>query len=324
MSGPRAANGKTLAIVVPVFNEAANLSVLVERIERSLAGVDERWSILFVDDGSSDGTLGQLRRLAQSNPRVGAIVLSRNFGKEAAMAAGLRHARGDAVVIMDADLQHPPEAIPMFLEAWRAGSEVVQGLRRGRVGESLPRSRLSKFFYRAFARVTDLQIPKGATDFVLLDRKAVDALNALGERSRFTKGLISWVGFRTSFVPFSVEMRNQGLTRWSMIKLATYAIDAFSSFSSLPLKVWSYVGVAVSAGAIGYAAYFAIQTLVLGIDVPGFPSLIISIMFFAGVQLISLGVLGEYVARLFQEVKQRPLYFVTEQIREGEPSDAER
>ena len=324
MSDHRAAKGKTFAIVVPVFNEAANVSVLVERIERSLAGVDETWSILFVDDGSSDDTVGQLRKLAETNRRVGAIVLSRNFGKEAAMAAGLRQARGDAVVLMDADLQHPPEVIPKFLEAWRAGSELVHGLRQGRVGESLPRSRLSKFFYRLFARVSDLRIPKEATDFVLLDRKAVDAMNTLGERTRFTKGLISWIGFRTSFVPFAVEARNQGRTRWNMIKLATYAIDAFSSFSSLPLKVWSYLGLAVSAGAIGYAVYFAIQTMVFGIEVPGFPSLIVSIMFFAGVQLISLGVLGEYVARLFQEVKQRPLYLVTERIREGEPADVER
>ena len=177
-----------------------------------------------------------------------------------------------------------------------------------------------EFFYRLFERISDLRIPRGATDFVLLDRKAVDAMNMLGERSRFTKGLISWIGFRTSFAPFSVEMRNEGETRWSLIKLATYAIDAFSSFSSLPLKVWSYIGVAVSAGAIGYAIYFAIQTMVFGIDVPGFPSLIISITFFAGVQLISLGVLGEYVARLFQEVKQRPLYLVTERIREDEPA----
>ena len=169
-----------------------------------------------------------------------------------------------------------------------------------------------------------MRIPEGATDFVLFDRKAVDAMNAFGERSRFTKGLISWIGFRTSSVSFSVEKRNQGLSRWNMIKLATYAIDAFSSFSSLPLKVWSYVGMAVSAGAIGYAAYFAIQTMVFGIEVPGFPSLIVSIMFFAGVQLISLGVLGEYVARLFQEVKQRPLYVVTERICENESADVER
>lgn len=311
---------KTLSIVVPVFNEAANVSALVERIERSLADIDETWSILFVDDGSSDDTLAQLRKLAAASRRVEAIALSRNFGKEAAMAAGLKHARGDAVVIMDADLQHPPEVIPKFLEAWRGGSELVHGLRQGRVGESLPRSRLSRFFYRLFERISDLRIPRGATDFVLLDRKAVDAMNMLGERSRFTKGLISWIGFRTSFAPFSVEMRNEGETRWSLIKLATYAIDAFSSFSSLPLKVWSYIGVAVSAGAIGYAIYFAIQTMVFGIDVPGFPSLIISITFFAGVQLISLGVLGEYVARLFQEVKQRPLYLVTERIREDEPA----
>jgi hypothetical protein len=202
---------------------------------------------------------------------------------------------------MDADLQHPPEAIPKFLEAWRAGSELVHGLRQGRVGESASRIRLSQVFYRLFGRLSDVRIPNGASDFVLLDRKAVDAMNAFGERSRFTKGLITWIGFRTSFVPFEVAKRNDGRTRWGLFKLASYAIDAFSSFSSLPLKVWSYIGMAVSAGAIGYALYFVVQTLVLGVDVPGFPSLIVSITFFAGVQLISLGVLGEYVAGSFRK-----------------------
>jgi len=318
MANARAASGKTLSIVVPVFNEEANVTVLAERIAQSLADVREAWSILFVDDGSSDGTLAQVSRLAAADSRIGAVALSRNFGKEAAMAAGLRYARGDAAIIMDADLQHPPEVIPRFLEAWRAGADLVYGLRQDRASESPSRSGPSKFFYRLFGRLSDLRIPEGATDFVLLDRKAVDAMNSLGERCRFTKGLISWIGFRSTCVPFFVEPRRQGRSRWSPIKLATYAIDAFSSFSSLPLKVWSYLGMAVSAGAIVYAGCFVVQTMIFGVDVPGFPSLIVSIMFFAGVQLISLGVLGEYVARLFQEVKRRPLFVVAERIGNAE------
>ena len=306
--------GKSVTIVVPVFNEEGNVGALVERIARELAPLRERWSILFVDDGSRDDTLARLRAIAAAEPRVSAVAFSRNFGKEAAIAAGLRFARGDAVVVMDADLQHPPEIVPRFIEAWRAGNEMVFGLRLNRAGESRSRSRLSKLFYQMFMRVSDLDIPEGATDFVLLDRKAVEAMNALGERCRFTKGLYSWIGFRRTLVPFAVAERHHGGSRWSLVKLGNYAVDAFSSFSSLPLKMWSYVGMAVSLTAIGYAIYFVIQTLLHGVDVPGFPSLIVSITFFAGVQLISLGVLGEYVGRLYQEVKQRPLFVVAERI----------
>jgi len=305
---------RTISIIVPVFNEETNLSVLVERVAKALASSKEKWSLLFIDDGSRDGTFARLRKLVDADPRIGAISLSRNFGKEAAIAAGLKHARGDAVVIMDADFQHPPEVIPLFLAAWRDGYDVVFGLRQDRVGESRSRTGLSKLFYRAFRRFSDINIPEGATDFVLLDRKAVGAMNSLDERCRFTKGLFSWIGFRSTGVPFAVGARQNGLSRWSLIKLATYAGDAFASFSSMPLKVWSYIGMAVSIVAIAYALYFAAQTMIFGVDVPGFPSLIISIMFFAGVQLISLGVMGEYLARLFQEVKQRPIYIIAERF----------
>ena len=320
MPGNRSVEAKTITVVVPLHNEEGNLDVLAERLRAVLDHASEDYSILFVDDGSRDGTLAKLRRLAQVDPRIGAVALSRNFGKEAAIAAGLRHARGDAVILMDADLQHPPETIPQFLAAWRAGSEIVFGLRQDRVGESRSRTNLSKLFYRLFERVSDLQIPEGSTDFLLLDRKAVDAMNALGERSRFSKGLYSWIGFRSTYVAFAVGRRHRGQSHWSLLKLATYAIDAFASFSSLPLKVWSYFGLLISLGAIAYAVYFIIQTTVFGIDVPGFPSLIVSIMFFAGVQLISLGVIGEYLARMFEEVKGRPLFIVGERIGAIEPN----
>ena len=314
MTDPRAVAPKTLTIVVPVFNEEAHVALLAEALIQRLQGIAETWSALFIDDGSRDGTLARLRELAAANSRFDALALSRNFGKEAALAAGLRHACGDAVVIMDADLQHPPEIIPKFLEAWRAGGKVVFGLRQDRVGESKTRTGLSKLFYRLFRLLSDTQIPEGATDFVLLDRVAVDALNSLGERCRFSKGLYAWIGFASVSVPFSVGERAGGGSRWSAIRLASYAVDGFASFSSLPLKIWSYIGIAVSAGAIGYALYFMIQTFVFGIDVPGFPSLIVWITFFAGVQLISLGVLGEYLSRVFDEVKARPLFVVAERI----------
>ncbi|MGD0764065.1 MAG: glycosyltransferase family 2 protein [Roseiarcus sp.] len=319
-SGHRAADGKALTIVVPVFNEESHVAILAEKLTQELDRLSEAWSVLFVDDGSQDGTLARLRELARADSRFGALALSRNFGKEAALAAGLRHASGDAVIVMDADLQHPPEAIPRFVEAWRAGAKVVFGQRQNRVGESAARRGLSRVFYRLFRLLSDTRIPRGATDFVLFDRQAADALNALGERCRFSKGLYAWIGFRSAAVPFRVGEREGSNSHWSLIKLLRYALDGVASFSSLPLKVWSYVGLAVSTGAIAYAVYFAIQTLVLGVDVPGFPSLIISITFFAGVQLISLGVLGEYLGRVYQEVKGRPLFVVAERI--GAPSAA--
>jgi glycosyltransferase involved in cell wall biosynthesis len=314
MSDPSAPPPKSLTIVVPVFNEEAYLAPLVERLARGLEGLELTWSALFVDDGSTDATLERLRALAAGDARISALALSRNFGKEAALAAGLRRAKGDAVVLMDADLQHPPEAIPQFVDAWRAGAKIVFGLRRDRVGESVGRTRLAKLFYGLFRMVSETPIPDGVTDFLLLDRQAADALNSLGERCRFSKGLYAWIGFRSAYVPFSVGERETAASRWSMLALARYAFDGLASFSSLPLKMWSYLGLVISAAAIAYSLYFVVETLVFGADVPGFPSLIVSITFFAGVQLISLGVLGEYVSRVFQEVKARPLYVVAEEI----------
>ena len=319
-SGHRAADGKAVTVVVPVFNEESHVANLAERLARELSRLSEAWSVLFVDDGSEDGTLTRLREIVRADSRFGALALSRNFGKEAALAAGLRHASGDAIIVMDGDRQHPPEAIPRFVEEWRAGAKVVFGVRQNRVGESAARRGLSKLFYRLFRLVSETPISRDATDFVLFDRQAADALNSLGERCRFSKGLFAWIGFRCATVPFLYGEREGTSSRWSLIKLMGYALDGVASFSSLPLKVWSYVGLAVSTGAIAYAVYFAIQTLVLGVDVPGFPSLIVSITFFAGVQLISLGVLGEYLGRVYQEVKGRPLFVVAERI--GAPSAA--
>jgi glycosyltransferase involved in cell wall biosynthesis len=320
MFADRAAATRSITIVVPVYNEEGNVAILIDKLREALREAVVDYSVLFVDDGSQDGTLAKLRQLAEIDARIYAVALSRNFGKEAAIAAGLRHARGDAVILMDADLQHPPEVIPQFLDAWRAGAEIVFGLRQDRVGESRSRTALSKLFYQLFKRLANLEIPAGSTDFLLLDRKAVDAMNGLSERSRFSKGLYSWIGFRSALVPFAVGARHHGKSRWSLANLARYAADALASFSSLPLKVWSFIGVLISLGAIGYAFYFLIQTWVFGIDVPGFPSLIISITFLAGVQLISLGVMGEYLARTYEEAKQRPLFIVREQIGTPEPS----
>jgi glycosyltransferase involved in cell wall biosynthesis len=306
--------GKTITIVVPVYNEHAGLDALVERLVSVVENADFSWNVLFVDDGSTDETLPKLRQINAKDRRFSAISFSRNFGKEVAIAAGLRHARGDAVIIMDGDLQHPPEIVPIFVARWREGYKVVFGARQKSSRERLLRHQYSRLFHAVFRRISFTPLPIGAVDFLLLDRKAVDAINRIGERTRFSKGLYAWIGFASTVVPFVASERHAGSSRWSFLKLARFALDGLISFSSLPLKVWSYVGASISLIALAYSVYFLIYTVIYATDLPGFPSLIVSIMFFAGVQLISLGVLGEYIARIYEEVKARPLYLVAEEI----------
>ncbi len=303
-----------ITLVVPVLNEAAGLDALVAELHKCLDGRDFSWSVLFVDDGSTDGTLKRIRTMHAADVRFTAISFSRNFGKEVAIAAGLRHAKGDAVVIMDGDLQHPPNMIPAFVEEWRKGARIVFGQRQSRDSDSWARRLYSRLFHFIFRHIAHTRLPLGVVDFLLMDRQAVDAINQLGERTRFSKGLYAWIGFPSAVVPFESHDRFVGKSRWSFMKLASFALDGFVSFSSLPLKVWSYLGALVSIAAIAYGIYFMVRSLIFGIDVPGFPSLIVSIMFFAGVQLISLGIIGEYLARIYEEVKARPLYVVAEEV----------
>jgi polyisoprenyl-phosphate glycosyltransferase len=306
-----------ICLVIPVLNEAAGLEALVAALRQHLDGHDFAWSVLFVDDGSIDETLQHIRALNAADPRFSAISFSRNFGKEIAIAAGLRHAKGDAVVILDADLQHPPDMVPAFVAEWRKGAKIVFGQRQSRESDSWARRLYSRLFHFVFRHIAQTRLPLGVVDFLLMDRQAVDAINQLGERTRFSKGLYAWIGFASAVVPFESPDRFIGKSRWSFMKLASFALDGFVSFSSLPLKVWSYLGALVSLAAIAYGIYFLVRSLLFGVDVPGFPSLIVSIMFFAGVQLISLGIIGEYMARIYEEVKARPLYVVAEEIGTG-------
>ena len=313
---------KRITIVIPVFNEEEVIGPLVDELESVLGGEDVDWDTVFVDDGSTDGTLAKVRALHARDPRYGAISFSRNFGKDTAIAAGFRYATGDAVILMDADLQHPPTTIPTFLERWRAGTKVVFGQRISRDADGLLRRLYSRLFHAVFRRIAQTRLPAGIVDFLLLDRIAVEALNRLGERTRFSKGLYAWIGFPSEVVPFDSPDRFIGSSRWSFMRLLQFALDGFVSFSSLPLKIWSYIGALVSLGAMGYGAYFLIRTLFLNADVPGFPSLIVSIMFFAGIQLITLGIIGEYLARIYEEVKGRPLFVVAEEIGIGDDEPA--
>ncbi|MBV1702678.1 MAG: glycosyltransferase family 2 protein [Hyphomicrobiales bacterium] len=313
-----------ISVVVPVFNEQENIRALANRLVGVLTPAVQSFEVIFVDDGSRDATLLALKEMNAGDARVSSVVLSRNFGKEVAIAAGLDAARGDAVVIMDADLQHPPEVIPSFIAKWREGYRNVYGERIDRAHDSQVRRFFAKRFYKLFEAFGEIALPPGAGDFRLLDRQAVVALQAMGERARFSKGLYSWIGFKSVGVPFDVAPRAAGQSKFSYRKLTRFALDGLMSFSSLPLRVWTYVGTAISSFALSMALYFLIETLIYGARAPGFPSLIVSLLFFAGVQLMSLGILGEYIGRIFSEVKRRPLYLVAERIGlQGEPLRAE-
>ncbi|MBY0611360.1 MAG: glycosyltransferase family 2 protein [Beijerinckiaceae bacterium] len=309
-----------LSLVVPVFNEGANIDQLVRRLTSVLDGIGETYEIVFIDDGSADDTLVRVSALARTDARFRVVALSRNFGKDIAIAAGLDHARGDAVVLIDADLQHPPEMIAAFVAKWREGYDMVYGQRIDRATDGPIRRALTHAFYNLFQRFGEIDLPDGAGDFRLMDRKVADAVRRMPERARFSKGLYAWVGFKSIGVPFEVADRAEGASKWSFRKLFRFAFDGITSFSSAPLKVWTFVGLTISIFALFFALYFVIETLFLGSSVPGFPSLIVSVMFFAGVQLMSLGILGEYIGRIFAEVKRRPLYVVAEVVeKQDEP-----
>ena len=313
-----------LTVLVPVYNEAENIPLLVARLTSTLESCVASYEIVFIDDGSRDATLQALHAAHQQDPRIDAISFSRNFGKEVAIAAGLDHARGAAVVIMDADLQHPPETIVEMIAKWREGFENVYGLRRDRATDSRLRRALTQRFYRLFARLGETRLPPGAGDFRLLDRKAVNALMRMRERARFNKGLYSWIGFKSVGVPYDVADRAHGESKFTYSKLTRFALDGLMSFSTVPLMVWTFIGMTVSFLAFFAAAYIVISTLIYGTDVPGYASLIVSISFLSGIQLMSLGILGEYVGRIFAEVKGRPLYIVSEHLSVDESDRAAR
>ena len=288
-----------VSIVIPVYYEADNLTPLSERLIPILNASCESWEIVFINDGSRDETLSRLNALHQQDQRIKFLSLSRNFGKEIALAAGLDFAKGQAVVLMDADLQHPPEIIPLFLEKWRAGFKMVYGQRLNRDDESALKKNFARVFYRLFKSFGETPLPEGAGDFRLLDRKAVDALNTMGERTRFTKGMYAWIGFSSVGVPYDVESRLHGTSKWSYRKLTKFAFDGITSFSTVPLRISIYLGSVISICAFLTALFFIARTILWGSDVPGYPSLIVSIMFFSGIQLIFLGVIGEYIGRIF-------------------------
>jgi glycosyltransferase involved in cell wall biosynthesis len=301
-----------LSIVVPIFNEAAGLDAFFARLNPVLDRIGLPVEIVCVDDGSRDHSWSLLAQRRERDARLRLVRLSRNFGKDIALACGLAHTRGHAVIPIDADLQHPPELISEFIEKWRGGYDMVYGVRRSRITDSRLRRLASVAFYRLFARVSDLRMPAGAGDFRLLDRRIVDILNQMPERARFNKGLFAWVGFRHIGVDYDIADRGAGDSTWSMHRLIAFAVDGLASFSTFPLVVSGYVGAALALPSLLLGAYFVLRTLIYGTDVPGYASVMVAVLLLGSIQLLTLGLFGAYLGRVFEEVKRRPLYIVSE------------
>lgn len=303
-----------ISCVVPVYNEAAVIQAFIENLQRVLHELTNRFEIIIVDDGSRDTTLEKIRHFPKEY-HVKVLGLSRNFGKEIALTAGVEHSSGDVTILLDADFQHPVEVLPIFLQHWAQGYDMVYGVRKDRVSESYFKRNFANLFYWLMHKITKIDIPNHAGDFRLMDSKIVASLKEFPERTRFMKGLYAWVGFKSIGVPFTVKERAAGTSSWRFTKLTELAITGITSFSDVPLRVWGFIGFIISLLSLIYAIYIVTVTLIFGADLPGFPTLVVAIMFLGGIQLLSIGILGEYIARIFTEVKQRPKYLL--QHKEG-------
>lgn len=302
-----------ISVIIPLYNESASIEHLFARLTPALDLLNTNYEIICINDGSQDDTLKRLIEINLRDPRIKIVNLSRNFGKEIALTAGIDYASGAAVIPIDADLQDPPELIGKLIDKWREGYDVVYATRRSRQGETWLKRISAQAFYQTIGKMSHVPIPANTGDFRLLDRRVVEAIKKLPERTRFMKGLFAWVGYKQTSVLFDREPRYSGQTTWSYWKLWNFALDGIISFSFLPLKVWSYIGVTISFISLLYALMLVIRTLIFGVDVPGYASLMVAILFLGGIQLITLGVLGEYLGRVYEEVKGRPLYLVREE-----------
>lgn len=310
----------TLSVVIPCYNEAVNLLTLHHRLLPVLESVGDTWEVIFVDDGSRDNTFSEIRKLHDTDLRIKGLSLSRNFGHQVALAAGLHHAKGEMVVTMDGDLQHPPEVIPEMVQRCRQGFDIINTKRLETQGAGLFKRKTSGLFYKLMNRMSDVELVAGAADFRLMSRAAVDAYCSFSERDRFNRGLVAWMGFNQDVIEYKAEERYAGETKYTLPRMMRFAIDGITAFSSRPLRIAAYTGITVSAAGLLYALYAVIRHFT-GATIQGWTSLLITVLILGGVQLISLGVIGEYISRIFHEAKSRPIYFIKEKTAEAPGND---
>ena len=299
-----------ISIVCPAYNEEEGIGLFLEKLIPVMEGLGRTYEIVFVNDGSRDHTLEVLRQEKKKYAHIRIINLSRNFGKEAALTAGLEYARGDAVVAIDTDLQHPPEVITEFVQKWEEGYDVVVGKRLSRTGEHPLKKLAARLFYTLHNKISDIEIPADIGDFRLMSRKVVDALKLLPENQRFMKGVFAWVGFKTAVVEYYQEERASGTSSFNGWKLWNFALDGITSFSTVPLRVWLYLGFVIATISFVFGLWIAVKTIIFGVETPGYASTMVMILFLGGIQLMGIGILGEYIGRLYKEAKRRPVYIV--------------
>jgi len=305
---------RLVSVIVPAFNEEEVIRSFHKRLIDTINTLADTFEIIYVNDGSTDSTAAILKEFCTGDKRVGLIDLSRNFGKEIAMTSGIDNAHGDAVIVIDADLQDPPELISELIAKWDEGFDIVNAQRESRAGETWFKKYTAHAFYRLIKRTTHVNIPEDTGDFRLLDRKAVDALAGLRERNRFMKGLFAWIGYNSTNVLYQRDKRFAGTSKWNYWRLWNLAIEGFTSFTTAPLKMSTYIGMLTAALSLVYGTFIIARTLMFGNPIAGYPSLIVVILFIGGVQLISIGIIGEYLSRIFDETKKRPLYLIKDQI----------
>ncbi len=308
------ANTTLISILAPCYNERDNIERFIESVSIVMEQVEADFEIVFIDDGSEDDTLQLLTRLSHDNPHLKAISLSRHFGKEAALTAGLDLTNGDATIPMDVDLQDPVDLIPLMVEKWKQGAEVVMAKRRDRRADTLFRRSTARGFYKLISFLSSTPMPRDVGDYRLMDKVVVQAVRQLNERNRFMKGLLSWPGYRTEVIEYDRPERASGRSKWRKWALFNYALDGIFSFSTAPLRMWTYFGLLLSFFSLCYLLYTVFKTLIFGVDLPGYASIVSIILFFSGMNLIGLGILGEYLGRVFIEVKQRPVYLIKQKI----------
>jgi glycosyltransferase involved in cell wall biosynthesis len=305
---------KCVSIVVTVYNESKAIPQFFSRLIPVIESITSNYEIVCVNDGSTDDSMKCLETIHRDNNKLVILDLSRNFGKEAALTAGLDWAGGDAVIPIDVDLQDPPELIPQLVDKWLEGYDVVVAVRADRTTESWLKRNTAKLFYRVFARVSDIDVPVDTGDCRLMDRRVVDALRRLPERTRFMKGLFAWLGYRTASVPYAREARSAGQSKWTFWKLWNLALEGIFSFTTLPLRIWTYLGMVLAGFAAIYIGIIVVRVLILGVEVPGYASLIVVVLFFSGINMVGLGIMGEYLGRVFSEVKRRPIYLIRDVV----------